>query len=667
MKTPSQQNNYGRQRGYTTFVVVAAVSLLIISMTTFALKGNINSTATQSRAQVKQDFAQKEDAMLNALLHIVPNKAIGAMKSGSQASSSIYTWNQIFKDAAILANAEETIAPDLIDALNLGNAISANTGQLDFTKLEEFVVAAAPTRDSTFNHVNGGNWWEYVMLQTPDIGPQVPAALRTQYANYLLDKKFPLITHEKFYVNWYQKGLELSPDLYPDFNLLQYPDIKFGYKRPGELFVAKRNWWVFSLKFGTEDEAATGIPSVTKTYVLSIYEVPSQIPLSAATALRLGQHSDGSAWENISVDGGIYANNIQTEGTVSLTGGSLSAGESLTIGGALSMDGNAIETGFDALGERENRALQSQTDFHTASQGGNVGKVAFIPINRGADSLLKQSDGDRNLRISPTGWNDYSRAANKTAMTVRVKTVSSAGSPSPVEFDFTYQDNTGVEKTLNYNKASNWLAEEEPGGDLLPFHTEVLEDSRIALVTNIDRIPLFLASLGDAADVTVNDSIHIVVELDADDKLAGVGPIDLADLAVTLRGGKDLRAFSNGLSVVTNLRLYVGESLNVFTLPPPADSGIPADAEFFPPLSLFAPEKRFGETLAAETRVQIDGQLNSLETDQTKVVSPLDIRGAGERSLTGNKIQANLRSLRSPAELPPVHQINWLVTIEEAH
>lgn len=667
MMTTKQTHKIGRQRGYTAFAVVAGVSIIIIAMTTFALRGNLTSTQTQARAQVKQDYSQKEDAMLNALLHIVPNKAIGAMKSGSQANSSNFTWNQIFKDASILANADESIAPELISALNLGNAISANTGQLDFTKMDEFVVAPSETRDNTFNHVNGGNWWEYMMLGTPGVQSQIPAALRVSYSNYLLDKRYPVISREKIYVNWYQKGLSLSPDLYPDFNLLQYPDIKFGYKRPGELFVAKRNWWVFSLNFGTDNEATTGIAAVKKTYVLSIYEVPSQIPLSAATALQIGQHSNGSDWENINVDGGVYANNIQTEGTFDLTGGSLSAGESVTIGGTTSIDGKAIEANFDALGEREKRGLQSQTDFHGASQGGNIGKVAFIPINQGANSLLKKADGERNLRISPTGWNDYSRAANNTAMTVSVKEVNSAGSPFPLEFDLTYQDDSGGTKTITYNRGTNWPSEQQPTGDVFPFQTEVLEDSRIALVTNINRIPNFLASLGDAAGPTENNSIHIVAELDSDDKIGAIGPVDLNDLAITIRGGKDLRPFSNGLSIVTNLRLYIGESLNTLTLTSPDNSGIPAGSEFYPPLSLFAPEKRFGESLAVEGRVKIKGQLNSLETDQTKVVNPLDIRGAGERDLTGNKMQADLQSLRSPAELPPIHQMNWLVTIEEVH
>ncbi len=670
MKRGKQTHRLTKQRGYTTFAVVSGVSLMIIAMTASALRGNLTSTQTQARAQVKQDFSQKEDAMLSALLHIVPNKAIGAMKSGSQANASLYTWNQIFKEASVLANAQETIAPALITALNLGNSISANTGQLDFTKMEEFVVAPSETRDGTFNHVNGGNWWEYQMLGTPGISSQIPAALRLSYSDYLLDKKYPIVSRDKKYVSWYQKGLSLSPDLYPDFNLLQYPDIKFGYKRPGELFVAKRNWWVFSLNFGGDTESTSAIAAVKKTYVLSIYEVPSQIPLSASTALRIGQYSNGADWKNISVDGGVYANEIQTEGTVSLSGGGLSAGKSVSIGGTTSVDGTVIDANFDALGEREKRALETQTDFHAASQGGNVGKVAFIPINRGAESLEKESDGDRNLRISPTGWNDYSRAANKTAMTLSVhlkplNPFNLLSGTIPAEFELSYIDKSGNTQSATFKRGLNWPASDEINGDEFPFQTEELEDTRLALVTNLEKLPGLLTSLGDAADVTVNNSIYIEFKLSTLLGIIDLDPAKLLGLGVSLRGGKDLSAFSKGLSIVTNLRLYISESINTVAIEPPANAGLPAGAEFYPPLSLFAPEKRFGDVLNFEGTVNIAGQLSSLQTDEDETVNLLDIQNAAGGAISSNSIRADLKSLRSPAELPPVHQINWLVTIEE--
>ena len=72
-----------RNKGYATLVMVCAVSMAILATMTFTYRGNLNSQSAQVNAQVKQDFSQKEDAILSALLHIVPNKAVGAMKRGS--------------------------------------------------------------------------------------------------------------------------------------------------------------------------------------------------------------------------------------------------------------------------------------------------------------------------------------------------------------------------------------------------------------------------------------------------------------------------------------------------------------------------------------------------------------------------------------------------------
>jgi|GEM_PF-2707513 len=44
---------------------------------------------------------------------------------------------------------------------------------------------------------------------------------------------------------------------------------------------------------------------------------------------------------------------------------------------------------------------------------------------------------------------------------------------------------------------------------------------------------------------------------------------------------------------------------------------------------------------------------------------PLDMKSGSDDAVHIDSIAADLSPLRSPAELPPVHQINWLVVIEE--
>src|SRR5690606_34307912 len=149
------------------------------------------------RAQIKQDYSQKEDAILNALLHIVPNKAIGAMQRGSAGNPNFYTWDTIFTEALSIANAEQSIQPELLNALNLGSVISANTGDYSPQNIAEIVEAPVGTAMGGSNRVNGGNWWEYMLLGDAKLGPKLPAALQLSQANYLLDKKYPIISFDK--------------------------------------------------------------------------------------------------------------------------------------------------------------------------------------------------------------------------------------------------------------------------------------------------------------------------------------------------------------------------------------------------------------------------------------------------------------------------------------
>ena len=119
--------------------------------------------------------------------------------------------------------------------------------------------------------------------------------------------------------------------------------------------------------------------------------------------------------------------------------------------------------------------------------------------------------------------------------------------------------------------------------------------------------------------------------------------------------------------MVTNLRLYLADSLNTVAVPIPSGSGLAAGTTYYPPISLFAPEKRFGETIEFENPVQFSGQVQSLSKDETSAFHPLDLKAGNGDDINADKINANLKIVRSPAELPPIHLMNWLVTIKEIH
>lgn len=662
-----KRHTYRRQDGYATLSVVATISLTILSMLSFLLVGNIRSFDAQSRAQVKQDYSQKEDAILSSLLHIVPNKAIGAMQENSADSPSQFSWETIFSEAVNMANAEQAVAPELLASLDLSEAISSNTGDTQFENVYQFVKAPVKNEEGVISTVNGGNWWEYLMLGDSKIRYHVPAALRVSYANYQLDRTYPIISFKKTYYDWYTQGLNVDPLAYPDFNLLEYPDVKFGYKRPGQLFVAKRNWWVFSLRFGSHNEARTGIPPVKKNYVLSIYEIPSQLPMSSATTMKIGQYESGTDWYDISIDGGVNAESIESVGQVDLDQGAISARKSFTLNGAITVDNREVSGDFDGVGSREERALTSDSDFYDASTGGNVGKVAFIPINPGLDFVKRSGDGLRESRISPTGWNEYSCGANRVKMRIEVTEMQASDTQIPTKFKFYFRNESNSWTEQEYERGVNWPTELEVGGTEFPFQSGTLENLRNAMVIHLDRLPTFLETIADAGHIDVNNSIHIApIAGDASIQLPSSPSLD-SDMVVSLRGGKDLTAYTKGFSVLTDSRLYIAETINAVKTTPPANSGIPAGADFYPPVSLFAPEKRFGESLTTVKPLRLAGQVGSLKTGTGDTFNPLELKSADDSSMSAYNIDAELSSIRSPAELPPINLMNWLVTIEEIH
>jgi hypothetical protein len=164
-----------------------------------------------------------------------------------------------------------------------------------------------------------------------------------------------------------------------------------------------------------------------------------------------------------------------------------------------------------------------------------------------------------------------------------------------------------------------------------------------------------------------NHSLHIFPTTGESTVLTPSVPAAAADMVVSLRGGNDLTAYTAGLSLVSRYRVYIASTLNGVQGTVPANSGLPSTHRYFPPLSIFAPEKRFGESSTTTYSVELSGQINSLKTGATDTVNPLEVVHGNETKASAGAVRANLSSLKSPAELPPIFLMNWLVTIEEVH
>jgi hypothetical protein len=173
----------------------------------------------------------------------------------------------------------------------------------------------------------------------------------------------------------------------------------------------------------------------------------------------------------------------------------------------------------------------------------------------------------------------------------------------------------------------------------------------------------YLTSLG-GDDLSVNHSIVVNADYTFNTTIRVPSiPCLSDDIGLVMLECDDLTAFTKGFSVVTNFRLYIGDDFNIVETTPPSGSGL--SSPYYPPTSLFAPERRFG-TDKDPLQVEQAGQVGSLAGDDgSSPIRPFDLKTGTGNSFAADKITANLKQITHPAALPPVTMMNWLVVLEE--
>ncbi len=99
--------------GYVSFVIVLSAGLMLTLMTMSAYRNASAAAVVQSETQIKVDYADKEDAVLRAVVNLVPNRAIRAMQHRSNISGverDSLRWQNIFSEALDQANARTSIS-----------------------------------------------------------------------------------------------------------------------------------------------------------------------------------------------------------------------------------------------------------------------------------------------------------------------------------------------------------------------------------------------------------------------------------------------------------------------------------------------------------------------------------------------------------------------------
>jgi hypothetical protein len=369
------------------------------------------------------------------------------------------------------------------------------------------------------------------------------------------------------------------------------------------------------------------------------------------------------------------------------------------------------------------------------------GRAAFIPINRGAEFFDRFAHAAETNVLSTTTWNNYTIGALQCAMRMDITQVQSSTDATPTMLRFQYLQTDGSRASMNmpltaavmtslpagyvvvaveggtvdlstldagrpvdvaYGESGSFTFRQSLSGPFTfndnnfgtmvgtakkgywrprsPFEIKPVAGVQKCVCVYPERIPSFLTRIG-AAGPAINNSLVVNVDY----SVTGLNnaarkpaiPCTGNDYGVILKECADLTPFTKGFSLVTNLRLYIGDDFNIVaTTPPtgytPAITASNPTGRYLPPCSLFTPEKRYGVDVDPWA-VNLGGQIGSLakvdkvnSTDaEAPMVRPLDSKALSGTAIASDRITVNLSQIRHPAELPPISMMNWLVLLEE--
>jgi len=724
MKTSSRRR---WKSGFVSYVLVLSTGAILTFMMVYAYKRAMSGNVTQTQVQLRLDYAEKEEAILRSIVAITPNRAIRAMQGNSNSSTTIsepLRWQNIFTEAIALANAGTSIPSNVAASLNIPNLKIANSGDSALGSPSRIFTAISPDT----GYISAG------INKSYGTGYPVPLTVSDSTTSNR-DLIYPIISTAKTYGTLAQTGLNsatlngdgnvgygLPVATYSGYNRLKYPNINFGYAKPGDPFVAKRNWWSFSVDVADHDNDKTLVALAKRNYVLSIYEIPSQLAISASSFMSFGKYASGDAWQNVTISGGIFASKAAVEGTTALS--SLTARRGMALSSDTTVGGQTFANNPFTPGVRENYQL-TQGAFFPVSLASESGRAAFVPINRGADFFDRFSHSTESNIVSTTSWNNYSIGALQCAMRLDITQRASSTNNTPTALRFSYMKSgvrtdlaipltTGAEAGLPpgyiycavenasynfgtnvvdvaYGKNSSFAFQSAVTGNITfnnarfgdplfgtnkfgyykpsyPFEVKTLPSGKMCIAIYPKRFKNFLSVLG-ADSTDVNNSL--VVNVDYTTTTGSVlltkpmqgGTVQESDYGLILKECDDLTTFSKGFSLVTNLRLYYGDDFNYVAGTPP--SGYTPSGTYYPPCSIFAPERRWGVEVNPPMVVQ-RGQIGSLASDtDTSPVRPFDAKNSNGVAYTANNITVNVTPITHPAELPPITMMNWLVLLEE--
>jgi len=657
--------------GFASLLTVTSVGIGLLLVLVAMYENTLEAQAVQKNSMLRNDYHQREDAFLRALTNILPNKAMICMQDDSRnwTTRRPLLWSSIIDEALVQSNSRQALAPEFARELGLDSMRSGNGTDSNLIGS----TAVTPLSRVSYN----GTTYSNAVTPGSNItaSTEFPPPLECTSYEHLLDSYYPIISYNKKYGQSASGWVKAPVSDFPQYNMIEAPKMHFNYQDAGTM-IAKHNWWAFELSFASQDSSLTKLKSRSKKYLISLYEIPSQLPISASTFTTFGAHDDGTEWSNVSLKGSIFAEKVKTEGSFSTD--AIAARKGVELSSNTTVNGNTTtsNTGSNPFASNARELSQSKGNIFPISSASDGGLVTFVPINRGLefyDRFHGSGNSSSSLNaVSPTSWDYYSIGAKQCRMRLDVSRVASSTDHTPTEIEFSYwkdipDDGVGgfmVKET--FTKGENWPDLGSPGGSSFPFHVDNSYSGRPCVAIYVEALAAWLQNK-NAGFFEVNNSISVNVDYVNNPSIEKPPfPSTGGDMAVMLMDAKDLRVFSDGFSLVTNMRLIIADDVNIIATTPPPGMSLPSGEEFYPPLSFFAPEKRYGDSGIA-LKINIDGQLGSLAKGNVEPVRIVDLKSGVADQVVPENVRAKLKAIDHPAALPPINMMNWMVVIREIH
>jgi hypothetical protein len=665
--------------GASLIMLVSIIGLAFIVTVAAFLVAASNGQNTARLASAKVDIATREDALMREILQ---QTATGMLPGTDGVTGSILTWTTIMTNAVTQLKATAYVDPTELATLQSSGAIPAGVIPANMADTGGTILGIFQGYNNTEVPLGGTSTLANVV--NPYDATVQPPLMNWSGGTTLvpLSSTTAVTTPQEFFLgSQYPAGVTASVTKLSASNRwgqIIYPAIRFGYKQPGDQFIARRVWWRIPLVYQTaqqtlEDQVGVNrYPSAPANYVLSVYEIPSQLPISGNANLQIGSWGSG-----VTVNGSIYGDQIQLSSGTYNKG--VSSRQQVNVLSSATVGGTPYSTStnnaFDQPGTRETMAL-SQTPGAAApvSVAGNDGKVLMVPVMPGNQFYMSAPGGPGTethwdlyarpyyrcrIRVLISGTNSnpvynsttgtfYSTPSTAGAITVTIYVLpDTASTPQPDQI-LGFPDSAAT-TTLTYSQTTSGDTSHWPSAPSWMNYTSTAAGDRNLLVIDVPKMAAALGTGSISQNAQQLYSIYIGSNPTTEPATAST----TSDPGVAITNTNDLSLFTNGLSIVCNQTLYLIDSFNQVATKPPT--------------SIYAPQVRYGmSSTTANLAVALTGQISVDPTSSaTPQVNPLSLVNASGSAIPTASVSANFSEITDPTLIPPIPRLTLMFTIEK--